>query len=97
MKVERSEVHLIDKFVLGMVALRFMSGSIEVLAAFIMLRLNQVEKALMVNSALALVGPIVLISTTALGLIGVADKISFNRLIWVICGITFLFIGIFKK
>lgn len=88
---------MIDKFVLGMVALRVMSGSIEVIAAFIMLRLNDIEKALMVNSALALVGPIVLITTTALGLIGIADKLSFSRLAWVVCGIAFLFIGILKK
>ncbi len=88
---------MIDKFVLGMFALRMMSGSIEILAAFLMLRLNQVEKALMVNSALALVGPIVLISTTALGLIGVADKLSYSRLAWVVCGVACLFIGILKK
>lgn len=86
-----------NKFVLSMAALRIISGCIEVAAALVMLRLNQVEKALVVNSMLAFVGPIVLLTTTTIGLIGIADKLSPSKLIWIGLGIACLLIGIFKK
>lgn len=86
-----------SKFLIGMVVLRLISGTIEIAAALIMFRLNSVEKALLVNSMLALVGPFVLITTTALGLAGITDKLSYSKLLWIIAGLTCLFIGIFKK
>lgn len=86
-----------SKYLLGMVLLRLLSGSLEITAAITMYRLNSVEKALFVNSLLALVGPFVLIATTSLGLIGIADKLSVSKLLWIIAGLTCLFIGIFKS
>jgi hypothetical protein len=88
---------MIHKVVLGMAALRVLSGCIEILAALLMLRFNQIEKALLVNSGLALVGPLILLATTTLGLVGLADKLSWGKLLWVIAGVTCLFIGILKK
>ncbi len=88
---------MLNKFVFSMAMLRMLSGSIEVLAAVIMLRLNQVDKALLVNSGLALVGPFILITTTAIGLIGIADKVSFGKLLWIIAGIGLIFIGLLKN
>ncbi len=86
-----------SKFLLGMVLIRILSGTLEITAALIMYRLNSLEKALLVNSTLALVGPFVLITTTALGLVGVADKLSYSKLLWIAAGLTCLFIGIFKR
>jgi hypothetical protein len=88
---------MINKFVLAMATLRLLSGSIEMLAALLMLRLNQVDKALVVNSSLAFVGPIVLLTTTAVGLSGLADKLSPSKLVWIAAGVTCLLIGILKK
>ncbi|CAG5089906.1 Putative uncharacterized protein [Thermobacillus xylanilyticus] len=88
---------MINKFVLAMATLRLLSGSIEMLAALLMLRLNQVDKALVVNSSLAFVGPIVLLTTTAVGLSGLADKLSPTKLVWITAGVTCLLIGILKK
>lgn len=88
---------ILNKFVLGMVAVRMISGSIELIAAFIMLKLNEVDKALLVNSTLAIVGPIILILTTTIGLVGLADKLSMSKIIWVLVGISCLFVGILKK
>ncbi|AGA58109.1 MAG: DUF2619 domain-containing protein [Thermobacillus sp.] len=88
---------MINKFVLAMATLRLLSGSIEMLAALLMLRLNQVDKALVVNSSLAFVGPIVLLTTTAVGLAGLADKLSPSKLVWITAGVTCLLIGILKK
>ncbi|MDF2671496.1 MAG: hypothetical protein K0R67_3802 [Paenibacillus sp.] len=88
---------MINKIVLSMAMLRMLSGSIELIAAIVMLRLNQVDKALLVNSGLAVVGPLILISTTTIGLIGMSDKLSFTKLLWVGIGVTCIFIGILKK
>ncbi|CAH1197507.1 hypothetical protein PAECIP111891_01241 [Paenibacillus allorhizoplanae] len=86
-----------NKIVLTMASLRLMSGSIEIIAAILMLRLATIEKALLVNSALALVGPLVLLTTTTIGLVGVADKLSYGKMLWIIAGVSCLFIGIIKK
>lgn len=86
-----------DKYVSWMAILRLLSGSVEIGAALLMLRLNQVDKALAVNSGLALVGPTILILTTAVGLTGMAQQLSWGKLGWVVCGVTFLLIGILKK
>ncbi|NQX58886.1 YqhV family protein [Paenibacillus qinlingensis] len=88
---------MMNKIVLTMASLRLMSGSIEIIAAILMLRLATIEKALLVNSALALVGPLVLLTTTTIGLVGVADKLSYGKMLWIIAGVSCLFIGIIKK
>ncbi|WP_256757158.1 YqhV family protein [Cohnella sp. WQ 127256] len=86
-----------DKAAFSMAMLRIMSGSIELIAAIIMLRLNDVQKALTVNSMLALVGPLVLMSTTTIGLVGLADKLSPSKFIWILAGVGCLLIGILRK
>ena len=88
---------MINKIVLGMASLRLMSGSLEIIAALLMLRLNQVEKALLVNTGLAVVGPLILISTTTIGLVGLADKLSFQKMLWIAVGVACIFVGILKK
>lgn len=45
---------MLDKFVTSMATIRVISGSIEIVAALIMLKLGRVDKALAVNSMLAL-------------------------------------------
>ncbi|RXZ78276.1 DUF2619 domain-containing protein [Paenibacillaceae bacterium] len=86
-----------SKVVLMMALLRLLSGSIEISAALLMLRFNQIEKALVINSSLALVGPIILIATTTIGLVGLSDKLSAGKFVWVLAGVTCLMIGILKK
>ncbi|MCI3920173.1 YqhV family protein [Paenibacillus sp. TRM 82003] len=88
---------MISKIVFSMAMLRVLSGTIELVAAFLIYRFNNVEKALVINSSLALVGPLIFMSITTLGLIGVADKLSFGKLAWVGVGVTCLLIGIMKK
>jgi hypothetical protein len=88
---------MVNKMVMGMFTLRMISGTIEILAAIWMLRLNQIDKALMINASLAIIGPIVLLTTTTIGLIGLADKMSFSKMIWIVIGVSFMFMGILKK
>jgi len=84
----------LDKAVLGMALLRIISGVIEVSAALLMIKLNTVEKALLVNSSLAIVGPLILITTTTIGVIGLADNISLMKLIWIFLGVSLILIGV---
>ena len=86
-----------NKVVMSMAFLRIFSGSIELLAAMLILRFNQVERALLINSGLALVGPLVFMAATTIGLVSIADKVSFSKLIWVFVGVGCIFIGILKK
>ncbi len=88
---------MLDKFVTSMASLRVMSGTIEILAAVLILKLGRVDKALAVNSALAFVGPSILIITTAIGLSGMADRLSWSKILWIGLGVGCLLIGILKK
>jgi len=85
---------IFQKAVLGMALLRLISGSIEIFAAIIMLKFNSVEKALIVNSSLALIGPLILILTTTIGLMGIVEKISYMKMLWIILGVGFIFVGV---
>lgn len=84
---------IIEKTVLIMAILRIISGSIELSAALLMLKLNDVEKALIVNSSLALVGPIILLLTTTVGLLNVSDKFSLSKISCMVLGVALLLIG----
>lgn len=86
--------HMLEKAIIGMALLRIISGSIEILAALLMIKVNQVDKALIINSSLALVGPLILIATTTIGLVGVADRIPFSKIIWILLGVAFILIGV---
>lgn len=88
---------MLDKFVASMATLRIVSGTLEIIAAILMIKLGRIDKALAVNTALAFVGPTVLIVTTSLGLMGMADKLSWGKIGWVACGVMCLLIGILKK
>ncbi len=87
---------MFEKAIIGMAALRLMSGSIEILAALFILKLNQVEKALLVNSGLAIVGPVILLTTTSIGLLGISDRINLWKIVWIFAGIACIFVGVRK-
>ena len=86
----------IESAVLSMAGLRLVSGLIEISAAIIMLMLNDVKKAVVVNSMLAVVGPVIFISTMMIGLISIADEISFSKLVFIGIGVAFILYGIYK-
>lgn len=88
---------MMNKIVLSMCTIRLLSGTIEILAALWMLKLNHIEKAFLVNSGLAVVGPLVLLTTTALGIAGIADKMSIAKWGWLLLGMTCICVGVLKK
>lgn len=89
--------NFIDKAIMGMSLLRFVSGLIEISVAIAMLRLNDISKALVLNSALALVGPCILILTTAIGVFGMAEKLSVIRILVIFFGVGLILVGIKLK
>ena len=80
-------VPFIEKALLIIITLRVISGSIEITAAALMFKFNDLEKAFYINTLLALVGPVILIVTTGIALLGLAEKISLTRIICLFCGI----------
>ncbi|MFJ5770483.1 YqhV family protein [Psychrobacillus sp. NPDC093180] len=78
---------MIEKALLFMIILRIFSGSIDIGAAMLMLKYNDLEKAFYINTLLALVGPCILIITTGIALFGLAEKISLTRMLCLFGGI----------
>lgn len=85
-----------DKFVLGMALLRLLSGSIEITAALLMLKFDNLHTAFKINAILALVGPTVLITVTTIGLIGLAGKMPMSKMFIIVVGVITIFIGLRK-
>lgn len=77
----------------GMALLRIISGVVEIVAAAIILRLHRVEYALRLNALLGVIGPLVFISVSALGLTAVAVKLSPVKIACTLLGILFVFWG----
>lgn len=87
---------LIETSVLSMASLRIVSASIELFAAVLMLLFNDVRKALAINALLAIIGPIILVATMTIGLISIADELSFSKLLFIGIGVGFILFGIYK-
>ncbi|GAB6098599.1 hypothetical protein JCM16358_04780 [Halanaerocella petrolearia] len=82
-----------DKIVLSMSAVRFISGMIELLAAALIFKFNSRVAAFQINSFLALVGPMVMVLATSIGLIGLASKFSLLQMVVIILGVILIFVG----
>lgn len=87
---------IIESSVLAMALLRLISGSIEVTAALFMLHFNDAKKALLINGMLAFVGPTVLIVTMSIGVLSVANELSFLKLFFLFLGAGCILIAVFK-
>lgn len=83
----------VERLVAVMSALRFAFGLANLTGAFFMLRAGRVEAAVRVNGVLGSVGPFVFLLVSALGLWGLAGRISPLRLALVVSGVTLMFVG----
>ena len=88
---------IIERALLLIIILRVISGSIEITAAALMFKFNDLEKAFYINSLLALVGPFILIVTTGLALHGLTDKISLTRIICLFAGVFLIIFSLKSK
>lgn len=84
----------VEKTIMGMAFIRVLSGSIEIFVALLILKYNEIEKALVLNSSLAIIGPLTLIITTSIGLFGIAEKVSFSKLLWIFAGVACIIYGV---
>ncbi|MBO8141808.1 MAG: DUF2619 domain-containing protein [Firmicutes bacterium] len=76
-----------------MAMIRVVSAAIELSAALLMLRLARLEPAVQINAALGLVGPLILVTVTLLGLAGLAGQIPVARLLLVTGGVVLIVLG----
>ncbi|BAB06517.1 YqhV family protein [Halalkalibacterium halodurans] len=92
----KSWLFVFETALLVMVGLRIISGLIELTAAGLMLKLNSVEKAVAINAMLAIVGPVIFLSSITIGLLSMADRMSPTRLLFIGTGVCLILIGIRK-
>lgn len=85
---------IFEKALFAMATLRVFSGLIEMSAGLLMLKFNDLEKAIVINAALALVGPLVLVTTMTIGILGLVDRISFGKIAWIAVGVSCILIGV---
>ncbi len=72
---------------------RVLGAGGEIAAAILMLRINTIEAALRINAVLGLLGPVVLIAVSALGLWSLVERVSFAKLAITLCGCILIIIG----
>lgn len=87
---------MFEKVILAMAGLRIFSGLLELTVGFLILRFNQVEKAMLLNAGLAIVGPIIFIASMTLGILHIADKVSYSKLLLIGLGVGFILLGLRK-
>lgn len=85
---------ILEKTIIGMALIRILSGGMEIFAAYLMIRFNEVEKALVVNTSIAVIDPFILILTTTIGVAAIADTLSIGKFVFIIIGVLFILYGI---
>src|SRR5690606_25528993 len=89
--MSREEV-VVNPYVGGMALMRVISGALELTAAVLMARSNQIDTALRLNGLLGLVGPAMLVIVSMVGLVGLASEISPMRTLMILMGVFFIFL-----
>lgn len=79
---------------LGIVLLRLISGSMEIIAALLIFKINSLEQALKINAILASIGPLIFLGAMYLGLTGLSRNLSFSRAIFIYTGVALIFWGL---
>lgn len=82
-----------ENLVKGMASLRFLSATVEIGAALLMLRLGRLENAVSINAALGLFGPILFSVVSALGLLGLAERLPLGKLALIFAGVVLVLVG----
>lgn len=88
--------HAMEMALLVMVGLRIVSGLIELTAAGLMLKFNSIEKAVGLNAMLVIIGPTIFITSIAIGLVGMSDRLSVSKFFFIGAGVLLILIGIRK-
>ena len=76
-----------------MVLVRLLSSAVELSAAVLMARYNRVDTALRINGILGLVGPLILLTVTTLGVAGLAGRLPVHKLLMILAGVLLIILG----
>lgn len=81
--------------VIGMAALRYLSATVELVAATWMVRSGRVSTAVSINAALGLFGPTLFVIVSAVGIWGLAQSgsVSWARLGVIFAGVVLIIYG----
>jgi hypothetical protein len=77
----------------NMALLRAVSGLLEIIAAVFIVRLGRVDLALRLNALLGLIGPLIFILVSALGIAAIAVKLSWLKVGLLSLGMFLVIIG----
>lgn len=77
----------------NMAIIRVISGLLEIIVAIIFLKGGRVETALRMNAFLGLIGPLVFLLVSVLGVAAIAVKLSWSKIIIVSLGIILVLVG----
>lgn len=75
----------------GMAGIRVFSSLCEFAGAMLMLHYGSADKAVKINSLLAVVGPVVLLTTTSLGLAAMVGKVPLWKIFAIASGVGVIF------
>lgn len=82
-----------EKLIWGIRLARMLSACVEVAAAVLLLRMADPRAMLRLNSLLGLVGPLVFVTVSALGLAASLGKLQPGRLLIVLLGVVLVLWG----
>ena len=83
----------LNNILLAMISIRIMSAIIELTAALLMYHFGHIKTAIRINAILGIIGPIILILVTFLGLIEISHNISFKKTILIALGVLLIILG----
>ena len=78
-------------FIMGMARIIF--GALSLGLGGLMIKLNRVETALTLNGVMGVVGPLVFIFVSGVGIAGLADKLPVTKMIALIAGMGLILWG----
>ena len=77
----------------SMAAIRVISGLLEISVALLFLKGGRIENALRMNAFLGLIGPLIFLLVSVLGVVAIAVKVSWPKMIIICLGIILVLIG----
>lgn len=83
----------IERILFAMISIRIISSIIEMCAAYLMFHFKSITTAIRINAILGLIGPVILMMVTFLGLIGISNQLSLVRIIIIGLGVCLILIG----
>jgi len=83
----------VDPILIAMASMRLVSALIELGAAMLFIKYRSVEKAIRINATLGLLGPLIFMGVSLLGLTSLSGKVSFMKLVIISIGVILVMIG----